>query len=86
MLIEADWTWEESRFFLFVDSLDMSENMSPNSDSELMKPEDTILRAESHMRWSWGEFPESTRVRFKPLVSTNLVICVFMGFFFLVSR
>lgn len=41
--------------------------MSPNSDSELMKPEDTILRAESHMRWSWGEFPESTRVRFKAL-------------------
>uniref|UniRef100_A0A674PIY7 phosphatidate phosphatase n=1 Tax=Takifugu rubripes TaxID=31033 RepID=A0A674PIY7_TAKRU len=45
--------------------LDMSENMSPNSDSELMKPEDTILRAESHMRWSWGEFPESTRVNKK---------------------
>lgn len=60
----------------------MSENMSPNSDSELMKHEDTILRAESHMRWSWGEFPESTRVRFKPfMVSTNLEICVFMFVF-----
>lgn len=51
-------------FFLIDYSIDMSENMSPNSDSELMKAEDTILRAESHMRWSWGEFPESTRVRF----------------------
>lgn len=50
----------------------MSENMSPNSDSELMKPEDTILRAESHMRWSWGAFPESTRVRFKPPQCQNI--------------
>lgn len=51
--------------FLIDYSIDMSENMLPNSDSELMKPEDTILRAESHMRWSWGEFPESTWVGFK---------------------
>uniref|UniRef100_H3C4S5 phosphatidate phosphatase n=1 Tax=Tetraodon nigroviridis TaxID=99883 RepID=H3C4S5_TETNG len=50
---------------------DMSENMSPNSDSELMKPEDTILRAESHMRWSWGAFPESTRLNKKDKSETK---------------
>lgn len=55
----------------------MSENMSPNSDSELMKPEDTILRAESHMRWSWGEFPESTRVRLKSSQCQNIWIFVY---------
>uniref|UniRef100_A0A8C7RD88 phosphatidate phosphatase n=1 Tax=Oncorhynchus mykiss TaxID=8022 RepID=A0A8C7RD88_ONCMY len=32
-------------------------------DSELMvKLSESMLRAESHMQWSWGEFPESTRV------------------------
>lgn len=36
---------------------------TPKSDSELMKPEDSLLRADSHMQWTWGEFPESTRVR-----------------------
>uniref|UniRef100_A0A3Q3VXX0 phosphatidate phosphatase n=1 Tax=Mola mola TaxID=94237 RepID=A0A3Q3VXX0_MOLML len=40
--------------------------MSPKSDSELMvKPADCMLRAESHMQWTWGEFPESTRVNKK---------------------
>uniref|UniRef100_A0A3B4TYF0 phosphatidate phosphatase n=1 Tax=Seriola dumerili TaxID=41447 RepID=A0A3B4TYF0_SERDU len=30
--------------------------MSPKSDSELMvKPAESILRAESHMQWTWGE-------------------------------
>lgn len=72
---------------MVVHSIDVSENMSPNSDSELMKPEDTILRAESHMRWSWGEFPESTRVRFKPPQCPIVwKICVCMIFFPLVSR
>uniref|UniRef100_A0A4W6CDU6 phosphatidate phosphatase n=1 Tax=Lates calcarifer TaxID=8187 RepID=A0A4W6CDU6_LATCA len=42
---------------------EMSEPMSPKSDSELMvKPAESVLRAESHMQWTWGEFPESTRV------------------------
>lgn len=42
------------------------EPMSPKSDSELMvKSADCMLRAESHMQWTWGEFPESTRVSFK---------------------
>ncbi|XP_034145206.1 phosphatidate phosphatase LPIN2 isoform X2 [Esox lucius] len=41
----------------------LSEPMSPKSDSELMvKPSESMLRTEPHMQWSWGEFPESTRV------------------------
>ncbi|XP_059183244.1 phosphatidate phosphatase LPIN2-like [Centropristis striata] len=45
---------------------EMSEPMSPKSDSELMvKPMGSMLRAESHMQWTWGEFPESTRVNKK---------------------
>nr|XP_040023828.1 phosphatidate phosphatase LPIN2-like isoform X1 [Gasterosteus aculeatus aculeatus]XP_040023829.1 phosphatidate phosphatase LPIN2-like isoform X1 [Gasterosteus aculeatus aculeatus]XP_040023830.1 phosphatidate phosphatase LPIN2-like isoform X1 [Gasterosteus aculeatus aculeatus] len=40
-----------------------SEPTSPKSDSELMvKPAESMHRAESHMQWTWGEFPESTRV------------------------
>uniref|UniRef100_A0A8C7GB44 phosphatidate phosphatase n=1 Tax=Oncorhynchus kisutch TaxID=8019 RepID=A0A8C7GB44_ONCKI len=43
-------------------SRSLSEPMSPKSDSELMvKSSESMLRAESHMQWSWGEFPESTR-------------------------
>lgn len=42
----------------------MSEPFSPKSDSELLvKPSENLLRNESHMQWTWGEFPESTRVR-----------------------
>ncbi|KAM3860339.1 phosphatidate phosphatase LPIN2-like [Diretmus argenteus] len=42
---------------------DLSEPMSPKSDSELMvRPTESLLRADSHMQWTWGEFPESTRV------------------------
>ncbi|XP_033494025.2 phosphatidate phosphatase LPIN2-like [Epinephelus lanceolatus] len=45
---------------------EMSEPMSPKSDSELMvKPGESMLRAESHIQWTWGEFPESTRVNKK---------------------
>uniref|UniRef100_A0A671UTF9 phosphatidate phosphatase n=1 Tax=Sparus aurata TaxID=8175 RepID=A0A671UTF9_SPAAU len=51
--------------FLCID-WEMSEPMSPKSDSELMvKPAESMLRAESHMQWTWGEFPESTRVNKK---------------------
>lgn len=43
---------------------EVPEPMSPKSDSELMvKPSESMLRTESHMQWTWGEFPESTRVR-----------------------
>lgn len=39
--------------------------MLPKSDSELMvKPAESMLRVDSHMQWTWGEFPESTRVWF----------------------
>ncbi|XP_054620880.1 phosphatidate phosphatase LPIN2-like [Dunckerocampus dactyliophorus] len=38
---------------------EMSEATLPSSDSE---PTESMLRTESHMRWTWGEFPESTRV------------------------
>ncbi|XP_075903556.1 phosphatidate phosphatase LPIN2-like isoform X2 [Nelusetta ayraudi] len=43
-------------------NLETPEPETPKSDSELMKPEDSLLRADSHMQWTWGEFPESTRV------------------------
>uniref|UniRef100_A0A3Q1ILB2 phosphatidate phosphatase n=2 Tax=Anabas testudineus TaxID=64144 RepID=A0A3Q1ILB2_ANATE len=42
------------------------EDMSPKSDSELMvKSTESLLRAESHIQWTWGEFPEPTRVNKK---------------------
>lgn len=78
----ADLNYKLLLIFLIDYSIDMSENMSPNSDSELMKPEDTIFRAESHMRWSWGEFPESTRVRFESSQCQNIWKFVFVHFLF----
>ncbi|XP_029979147.1 phosphatidate phosphatase LPIN2-like isoform X2 [Sphaeramia orbicularis] len=55
---DGDWSPCTSR--------EMSETVSPKSDSELMvKPAESMLRAETHMQWSWGEFPESTRVNKK---------------------
>ncbi|XP_063075235.1 phosphatidate phosphatase LPIN2 isoform X2 [Engraulis encrasicolus] len=52
---DGDWSTTDSR--------DLSQAFSPKSDSELMvRPSDSILRAESHMQWTWGEFPEPTRV------------------------
>ncbi|XP_070409225.1 phosphatidate phosphatase LPIN2 [Nothobranchius furzeri] len=44
-------------------TMNTTEPSSPKSDSELMvKPTESMFRAEPHMQWSWGEFPESTRV------------------------
>uniref|UniRef100_A0A3Q3KUR0 phosphatidate phosphatase n=1 Tax=Mastacembelus armatus TaxID=205130 RepID=A0A3Q3KUR0_9TELE len=41
----------------------LSQAISPKSDSELVvTPSESLLRAESHMQWTWGEFPETTRV------------------------
>uniref|UniRef100_A0A3P8PRK8 phosphatidate phosphatase n=1 Tax=Astatotilapia calliptera TaxID=8154 RepID=A0A3P8PRK8_ASTCA len=41
----------------------LSQAFTPKSDSELvMRPSESLLRAESHMQWTWGEFPETTRV------------------------
>ncbi|MBN3307446.1 phosphatidate phosphatase LPIN2 isoform X2 [Amia ocellicauda] len=53
----SDGDWSPS------DSMALSQLCSPKSDSELVvKPSENLLRAESHMQWIWGEFPESTRV------------------------
>ncbi|XP_069013831.1 phosphatidate phosphatase LPIN2 isoform X1 [Embiotoca jacksoni] len=53
----SDGDWAAS------DSHGLSQAFSPKSDSELMmRPSESLLRAESHMQWTWGEFPETTRV------------------------
>ncbi|XP_041103780.1 phosphatidate phosphatase LPIN2-like [Polyodon spathula] len=67
----SDGDWSPS------DNMVMSQPFSPKSDSELMvKPSDSLLRTESHMQWTWGEFPESTRVSKKeksePLKTVNI--------------
>ncbi|XP_051984829.1 phosphatidate phosphatase LPIN2-like [Xyrauchen texanus] len=53
----SDGDWSPS------DSHAISESFSPKSDSELVvRPSESLLKMESHMQWTWGEFPESTRV------------------------
>uniref|UniRef100_A0A669CL62 phosphatidate phosphatase n=1 Tax=Oreochromis niloticus TaxID=8128 RepID=A0A669CL62_ORENI len=53
----SDGDWPAS------DGHGLSQAFSPKSDSELvMRPSESLLRAESHMQWTWGEFPETTRV------------------------
>ncbi|XP_069076066.1 phosphatidate phosphatase LPIN2 isoform X2 [Pleurodeles waltl] len=53
-LSDGDWSPLDSAF---------SETGGPKSDSELeVKPSESMLRAESHMEWTWGGFPESTKV------------------------
>ncbi|KAM9500204.1 phosphatidate phosphatase LPIN2 isoform 2-T3 [Clarias gariepinus] len=45
------------------DSHGLSEPFSPKSDSELViRPSDSMLKMESHMQWTWGGFPEPTRM------------------------
>lgn len=62
-LSDGDWPAEDSHC--------LSEAFSPKSDSELMvRPSESLLRAESHIQWTWGEFPETTRVTKKPEVKT----------------
>uniref|UniRef100_A0A8C5AAJ2 phosphatidate phosphatase n=1 Tax=Gadus morhua TaxID=8049 RepID=A0A8C5AAJ2_GADMO len=40
----------------------LSQAFSPKSDSELLvKSSVSMLRAESHMQWTWGEFPEAPK-------------------------
>ncbi|XP_077579772.1 phosphatidate phosphatase LPIN2 isoform X2 [Stigmatopora nigra] len=54
-LSDGDWATNDSH--------GLSQAFSPKSDSELLvRPSETLLRAESHMQWTWGEFPETTRV------------------------
>lgn len=53
-LSDGDWSPLDSAF---------SETGGPKSDSELeVKPSESMLRAETHMEWTWGGFPESTKV------------------------
>ncbi|XP_029930169.1 phosphatidate phosphatase LPIN2 isoform X2 [Myripristis murdjan] len=66
---DSDWT--------AADSHGLSQAFSPKSDSELVvKPSESMLRAESHIQWTWGEFPESTRVtkREKPELLKTVTI------------
>ncbi|XP_037132475.1 phosphatidate phosphatase LPIN2 isoform X3 [Syngnathus acus] len=54
-LSDGDWATNDSQ--------GLSQAFSPKSDSELMvRPSETLLRAESHMQWTWGEFPETAKV------------------------
>ncbi|XP_069476955.1 phosphatidate phosphatase LPIN2 isoform X1 [Ambystoma mexicanum] len=53
-LSDGDWSPFDSAFL---------ESIGPKSDSELeVKPSESMLRAETHMEWTWGGFPESTKV------------------------
>ncbi|CAH2284874.1 phosphatidate phosphatase LPIN2 isoform X1 [Pelobates cultripes] len=53
-LSDGDWSPLESEF---------SQSMGPKSDSELeVKPADSMHRTEPHMEWTWGGFPESTKI------------------------
>nr|XP_043900740.1 phosphatidate phosphatase LPIN2-like isoform X1 [Solea senegalensis] len=50
------------------------ETSEPKSDSELIvKPAGNSFRTESHMQWTWGEFPESTRVNRKDKTEPKLL-------------
>ncbi|XP_060056724.1 phosphatidate phosphatase LPIN2 isoform X2 [Erinaceus europaeus] len=53
-LSDGDWSPLENTY---------SPAACPKSDSELeVKPAESLLRSESHMEWTWGGFPESTKV------------------------
>ncbi|XP_009985136.1 PREDICTED: phosphatidate phosphatase LPIN2 isoform X1 [Tauraco erythrolophus] len=53
-LSDGDWSPLDNPF---------SEPVCPKSDSELeVKPAESLLRSESHMEWTWGGFPESTKI------------------------
>ncbi|XP_068023004.1 phosphatidate phosphatase LPIN2 isoform X3 [Melanerpes formicivorus] len=59
-LSDGDWSPLENPF---------SEAACPRSDSELeVKPAESLLRAESHMEWTWGGFPEATKISKKEKV------------------
>uniref|UniRef100_A0A4W3JBU3 phosphatidate phosphatase n=1 Tax=Callorhinchus milii TaxID=7868 RepID=A0A4W3JBU3_CALMI len=62
-----------SAFFSLLCRISPLQSFSPKSDSELMvKPSANLLMSESHMEWSWGEFPESTRVMYSVALSKIL--------------
>ncbi|XP_042630638.1 phosphatidate phosphatase LPIN2-like isoform X1 [Cyprinus carpio] len=67
----SDGDWSPS------DSHAMSEACSPKSDSELVvRPSESLLKMESHMQWTWGEFPESTRVSKKEKVELPKTVTI----------
>uniref|UniRef100_A0A8C2CQI2 phosphatidate phosphatase n=1 Tax=Cyprinus carpio TaxID=7962 RepID=A0A8C2CQI2_CYPCA len=68
----AHWTYS-----YLMNSLAMSEACSPKSDSELVvRPSESLLKMESHMQWTWGEFPESTRVSKKEKVELPKTVTI----------
>ncbi|MGH0146739.1 UNVERIFIED_CONTAM: hypothetical protein FKN15_055399 [Acipenser sinensis] len=74
---EAFFVQETEEKNVSFSNMAISQPFSPKSDSELMvKPSESLLRTESHMQWTWGEFPESTRVSKKeksePLKMVNI--------------
>ncbi|XP_056333094.1 phosphatidate phosphatase LPIN2 isoform X2 [Danio aesculapii] len=67
----SDGDWSPS------DSHAMSEAFSPKSDSELVvRPSESLLKMESHMQWTWGEFPESTRVSKKEKIELPKTVTI----------
>ncbi|XP_030105837.1 phosphatidate phosphatase LPIN2 isoform X3 [Mus musculus] len=53
-LSDGDWSPLETTY---------PQAVCPKSDSELeVKPSESLLRSEPHMEWTWGGFPESTKV------------------------
>ncbi|XP_012373423.3 phosphatidate phosphatase LPIN2 isoform X2 [Dasypus novemcinctus] len=53
-LSDGDWSPLDNAY---------SQAVCPKSDSELeVKPAGSLLRSESHMEWTWGGFPESTKI------------------------
>ncbi|XP_066480036.1 phosphatidate phosphatase LPIN2 [Tiliqua scincoides] len=53
-LSDGDWSPLENPF---------SQPACPKSDSELeIKSAENLLRGESHIQWTWGGFPESTKI------------------------
>ncbi|TRY92336.1 hypothetical protein DNTS_013305 [Danionella cerebrum] len=67
---DGDWCTSESSHV-------MSEAFSPKSDSELVvRPSESLLKMESHMQWTWGEFPESTRVSKKEKIEMPKTVTI----------
>uniref|UniRef100_A0A8C2C7T1 phosphatidate phosphatase n=1 Tax=Cyprinus carpio TaxID=7962 RepID=A0A8C2C7T1_CYPCA len=63
----SDGDWSPTDRFAF----------SPKSDSELVvRPSESLLKMESHMQWTWGEFPESTRVSKKEKVELPKTVTI----------
>lgn len=74
-----DYLGDCLNLFILPFSHGLSQAFSPKSDSELVvRPSESMLRAESHMQWTWGEFPETTRVSTSP---ANILKCIVFSIF-----